>query len=118
MDCSLLRAGVGERRAGEDPVERVVVALADRVELVVVAAGAAERQPQEGAAGRLDRVFERQVPELERRRRIAPRQGQKPGGDDRLGVVVRDALAGQDVAGQLLADELVEGLSRLNESMM
>ena len=94
LRLQLLGAGVGEGRAGEDAVKCVIVALADRVELVVVAAGAAEREPQEGAAGRLDRVFERQVPELERRRRVAARQGQKAGGDDRFGVVVGRRLAG------------------------
>ena len=41
-------------RALEDTSERVVVGLGDRIELVVVTASAAERQPHERLAGRVD----------------------------------------------------------------
>ena len=38
----------------EDPRQRVVVLGGNRIELVIVAAGAAKRQPQEGAANGID----------------------------------------------------------------
>ena len=57
----LLRAGEGIPRAVEDAVEGVIVAGGDGVVLVVVAAGAAERQAEERLAGRVDRVLDRQV---------------------------------------------------------
>jgi hypothetical protein len=50
----LLRLG----RGGEDAVERVIVLDRDRVELVVVAAGARDRQAQEGARDDVDPVVD------------------------------------------------------------
>src|SRR2546421_503363 len=44
---------LGAVDAGERRLQRVVLRLPDRVELVVVAAGAADRQPREGAERRL-----------------------------------------------------------------
>ena len=67
----LLRAGKGERRAREDAVERVVVVARDRVELVIVAAGAAKRHAEERSPGGVDRVFKGQMPEFIRGGRIA-----------------------------------------------
>ena len=72
FDWNLLGAGIGELRAGEDAVEGVIVALGDGVELVIVATGTAEGQTEERPAGRLDRVLQREVPQLVRARRIAP----------------------------------------------
>ena len=45
-------------RAVEDAGQRVVVGLRDRIELVVVAAGTAERQAQERLADRVDLVVD------------------------------------------------------------
>ena len=50
---------VAEPRPGEERLEPVEIRLADRVELVVVAAGAADRQAEEDQAGRLGDVVER-----------------------------------------------------------
>ena len=49
---------VGLDRAGEDAVERVVVLGGDRVELVVVAAGAGDRQAEQAAADDVDPVVD------------------------------------------------------------
>ena len=46
------------------PGEGVVVALGDRVHLVVVAAGARDREPEEGARGRLDLLVDHVQHEL------------------------------------------------------
>ena len=105
-------AGPGKLRAGEDAVEGVVVGLSDRVVFVIVAAGATERQAEEGAAGGVDGVFERQVPQFIRGGGIAPGQCQVAGGDDLFvttGIVGR-WVGGEDVAGELFADELIERL--------
>jgi hypothetical protein len=48
---------VGPAGAGEDAGQRVVVVGGDRVELVVVAAGAGDRQPQEGAGDGVDALL-------------------------------------------------------------
>ena len=50
---------VAEPGGGEERLEPVEVGLADRVELVVVAAGAADRQAEEDQAGRLGDVVQR-----------------------------------------------------------
>ena len=105
-----LGPGIRKRCAGEDPIERVIVALRHRVELVIVAAGTPEGHPEEGAARGVDGVFERQMPQLIGRRGVAAREGQKPGGDDLLGRLLGRALARDDVSGKLLADELIKRL--------
>ncbi len=43
---------------GEDRLQSIVIGLGDRVELVVVASGAMDRQPEEGRAGRGDHVVQ------------------------------------------------------------
>jgi hypothetical protein len=77
---------------------------------MVVAAGAAKRQPQKGGPRRVDRIFQRQVPEFEGSGGVAPAESQKPGGDDALRVFVLRPLPGQDVSRQLFPHQLVVGL--------
>ena len=57
----LLRTGERVARALEDAVERVVIVHRDRIELVRMAARAAERQAKNGLAQRVDRVLNREV---------------------------------------------------------
>src|SRR5262249_16703181 len=68
--------------AVEDAGQGVVVLLRERVELVVVAAGAGEGQPQETAADRVDLVIDdigHPLPAVD----AAPRtKGQQGGGND------------------------------------
>src|SRR5262249_22186596 len=99
LRLEFLRAGIRERRAGEDAVEGVIVLRWHRVELVIVAAGAAEREPHERAAGRLDRVLQAQVPQLERRRGISAREREETGGGDARGIPLGRPPLRQEVAG-------------------
>ena len=78
----LLRPGEGVARAGEDAVEGVIVLARDRVELVVVAAGAGDRQAEDRLAQRVDRVLDRQVVVVLRVEAEAAGDGQEAGGDD------------------------------------
>src|SRR5690606_34849353 len=87
--------------------EAVVLRLQDRVELVVVAAGAVDRQPQKRLADRADVVFEFVLPD-DLLHRVAlllladlvPRTGdKKAGGDDALRPRPLDDIAGQLQAG-------------------
>ena len=82
------------------------------VVFVIVAAGATERQAEESAAGGVDGVFERQVPQFIRGGGVAPGQRQVAGGDDLLATtgIVGRWVGGQDVAGELFADKLIERL--------
>ena len=90
------------------PGERVVVALGDRVELVVVAAGAGDRQPEEGARGRLDLLVDHVQDELPAVLGVVglAAEGEEAGRDDLLGPLAV-VLGREQVAGDLLADELV-----------
>ncbi len=99
------RAGLG---AAEDARERVVVALGDRVDLVVVAAGAGDRQPEEGARGRLDLLVDHVQDELPAVLGVVglAAEGEEPGRDDLVGPLAV-VVGRQQVAGDLLADELV-----------
>ena len=92
----------------------VVVLLRDRVDLVIVAAGAVDRQAEEDLAGGRDDVVEPVVAGLLAVGRLVVPDAQavEAGGDERVGVAV-----GQLVAGELLADERSYGLSALNERM-
>ncbi|MCZ6598125.1 MAG: hypothetical protein O7B99_10835 [Planctomycetota bacterium] len=105
----VLRAGEREARRVEDPVERVVVGRRDRVELVVVAARAGQRGPQDRAAERVDHVADDQVAVLLLADAEAPREREEAGGDGPLGEALGGLLSGQYVAGDLLAQECVVG---------
>ena len=105
-----LLARVGHGRIGdvvEEGEEPVVVALRDRIKLVVVAAGALEREPHEGGGGRLDpvghifdAVFLRDDAPFGREHVVATEAGCDP---------LRPAGIGQEIAGELLHDEAVVG---------
>ena len=106
-------------RAVEDAGQGVVVGRRDRVELVVVAAGAAERQAQERLADRVDLLVDDvHLAASACRARPAP-----SGPTTRKPVAIscssRSAcvVGGQQVAGDLLADEPVVRLVGLNASM-
>ena len=110
---SLLLLAAGERpaRALEDAVERIEIRCADGVILVVVAARAAEREAEQRAADGINRIGEIEVLVVGRGLvAVALANREEAGGGDAAGVLVRRALRGEKVAGDLLADELVEGL--------
>ena len=105
----LFRAGERIAAAFEDPVEGVVVAGADRIELVIVAAGAAEAQGHDRLPHRVDRVLDREVVVLFRIEAEAARDREKPSGRHALGIRLGRSLRGEDIAGDLLAEKLVVG---------
>ena len=100
-----VRVWVAVRR---DPLEesehRVVIALRDRVDFVIVAAGAVHRQSEKRLAGGRDDVVETFVQREQPVGRLIVPQAEpvKAGGDDRVARHGR-----QFVSGQLLADELI-----------
>ena len=94
---------VGLLAALEHVKQAVVVLRGDRLELVVVAAGAGDREPEHAAADRVDRVVERVVVDLH----ILPpadRQESKPAERLRVGGGV------ELIGGDLLLNEAVERL--------
>ena len=103
----LLRAGEGIPRAVEDAIEGIVVARGDGVVLVVVATRAAEREAEDRLAERVDRVLDGEVVVILGVESEATRHGDEPGGRHEPGVRRPGVFPGHDVAGHLLADELV-----------
>ncbi len=101
----------GERIAGaiEDAVQGVVIAHRDGVELVIVAAGTAEGETENGLAERVDGVIDSEVEVAGDVEAEAARDGEVAGGDDQLAPLFLRQLGRQDVAGDLLAEELVVG---------
>ena len=87
-------------RAGEDAVKRVVVFGRDRVVLVVVAAGAGDRQPQKTAGDDVDPVVDDVILIEQEPPADASRNPSPP-------AVCRIVAAGKLVGGDLLDDELV-----------
>ena len=95
-------------RALENARKRVIVALGDRVELVIVAARTGDGQAEKCLAGDVDLLVgqvEHELPAVLHVERLAA-EGQEAGGDRELGPVVVVA-GGEEVAGDLLFDELV-----------
>ena len=134
--CGLPLHGVGvvDARATrrEHAVERVVVGLADRVELVVVAARAGDRLAEEGLAEHVDLVVDEPDLLLERLgRQVAVEDEAVVRGADhglvdaarcvdarRLQQVARDVLSDQLVVGNVLverADQVVAVLIRVGD---
>ena len=108
----LFRSGEGIAAALENPVERVVVAHADGIKFVVVAAGTAEAQAHDRLPHRVDCVLNREVVVVFRVEAEAARDRQIARGDDLLGIPLRAlprSLRGEDVAGDLLPEKLVVG---------
>ena len=95
---------VAEPGGREERLEPVEIRLADRVELVIVAAGAADRQAEEDQARRLGDVVQGVLPpqtlvvQVDHIRIAAIEAGR----DEGVGIVGRDL-----VAGQLEPDELI-----------
>ena len=106
----LLRRGerivVAEAGTGEEGLKVVIVGLGNRVELMVVAAGAADRQAQEYQSGRLGDVVEGILPAQSLVVQVdhVGIAAIEPGGDEGPGIVGPHL-----VAGELQADELVVG---------
>ena len=100
--------GVGRH---EDPGHRVVVALRDRVELVVVAAGAGNGGGQDPLAECIDLLVHHVEGELRLALRVVAlgAHRQVAGGDELLGPLLVIG-GGQQVARELLAQEAVVGL--------
>ena len=88
-------------RAGEDAVERVVVVGRDRVELVVVAAGAGDREAEQAAGHDVDPVVEDVLLVVEE----PPADRQEAERRERPRVVA----ARQAIGGDLLGDEAIVG---------
>ena len=96
----------------EDTGERVVIGLGDRIELVVMAAGAAERQPHEGLAGRVDLLVDDVGEEfllVPLGQDFGPHR-QKSGGREQLRPPRRGhPLLDEEIAGQMGSEKGVEG---------
>ena len=104
----VLFAGEGVGGAVEDAVERVIVGGRDGIELVIVAAGAADAQAEHGLSEVPDGVFESDVAIPFGADADAARDGNVAGGYDLLPALVV-VFVRQKVAGDLLAKELVVG---------
>ena len=105
----VLSTGVRKDRAVKDSVQGVVVGGRDRIELVVVAAGALDAQAEECLAKVVDRVLERDVAQAVRADANAARNGQIAGGHQVVPSLWL-AVPWQEIACDLLADEFVVGL--------
>ena len=98
-------------RAGESRIHRVIILRRERIEFVVVAARAAERDAKESLTRRADHFIERVRADLRCRDGILvadivvrPRN-EKRGADFRVRLIFPD-----HIAGEMLADELIERL--------
>ena len=118
IDRTAVRPSVEDHLVGRSPVaepvdvleegqEPVVILLRNRVELVIVAAGAVDGQSEEDLPGRRHDVIERVVPRLFAVARLVVPDPQPVEPGRNPGVVV---AVGQLVSGQLLANEAVERL--------
>ena len=100
-------------RAFEDAGKRVVVGLGDRIELVIVATGTAERQPHERLAGRVDLLVDDVGEEfllVSFGQDFGPHR-QKSGGGEQLRPPRRGhPLLDEEVTGQMSPEEGVERL--------
>ena len=95
--------------AGKDGDQGVVVPGQDGVELVVVAAGAGDAQPQNALGDHVKLLVVDVVdhPDLVLLGNGLGSQGQKPGSDDPAPVGFQAACPGNQVSGDLFQDELV-----------
>src|SRR5206468_1577869 len=99
---------------GEERFEAVIVLLGDGVELVVVTARAADRQPKEGSPHAADHLGQHFVAANGRVDVAAHLMNGAatihPDGDQQLGPLGGGRLAGQQVACELFEDEAIIGL--------
>ncbi|MFM1944030.1 MAG: hypothetical protein RI897_3012 [Verrucomicrobiota bacterium] len=91
---------------GENRLESVVILLRDGIELVVVAAGAAEGEAKKGCARGVDHVIQLVLALREREVRVGTFDDVVGAGDEESGCGV-DAVG---IAGELFTDELIVGL--------
>ena len=92
-------------RAAEDAVQAVIVFSTDRVELVIVAAGARQRQAKERSPHVVDRVFDGQMLRvIIDARTESPRESDVTGRDDPRAAV---SVTVEQITRKLFADELV-----------
>ncbi len=107
----LEQIAVGRLGARQDARQRVVVAGGDRVELVVVTSRAADRQPEEGLADRVELLvdhIDQQLIFIRRADHLGPHD-EEPGRHDVLVPLLLGA-EGEQIAGQLFGEEPVERL--------
>ena len=90
----------------EDPVNAEVVAVGDGIEFVIVATGARDAEAEERFAEIVDGVVDGEVGELEGVDVETPGVGQVAGGDELLPFLGL-GVGGEQVAGELFADELI-----------
>src|SRR5207247_534055 len=106
-----LRLARERGRAGEDAGQRIIIPCRNGIKLVVVAAGATDRQTEKGARRHIDLLvhdvhLQLSFPRLEKELRS---QHEKPRRDELL-VALFIAVAWKQVARELLANELGERL--------
>ena len=96
--------------AHEDPRQRVVVMLRDRVEGMVVAASAGQRESEHRLRGHIDLLIDEVHLKLSRVAGVEclGAECEKAGGDDFLGLI-RRAVMIEQVAGKLSPEECVVG---------
>ena len=115
----IVRVVFERARAREDAGERVVIALRHGVELVVVAAGAADGLAEEGAPQRFELLVDDIEAELLLVLLLVVRGAEREeSGGRELAAAVGGSGGGQEIAGKLLADEAVErhvGIQRLDD---
>ena len=100
-----------EFRAAKDPGQRVVVTRRNRIELVIVTTGASDGQPENGARCHVDHLVGHvhRIQHPVRLVEIVGAQSEKP----RRGHLLAPlpvGFGGQQIAGDLLADEPIVGL--------
>ncbi len=100
---------MGIDRAGEDPVEGIVVPSGDRVEFMIVAPGATDGEPEEGLAEIIERVLDGDVFQTLGADPDSAGGGDVAGGNGLFPPLVV-GMGGEEVSGNLLAYELVVGL--------
>ena len=100
--------GIAER-GGEDGGQLVIISGGDGIELVIVAAGASDRQTQESLRGHVDLIVDHVIA-LQRKILLGESlfaERQEAGGDDAAIAHAGVRVGRENVAGQLLAHELV-----------
>ena len=96
-------------RGAEEARERVVVPLAEGIELVIVAASAADRETEEGATDGVDLLVHRvemQLLFVTLREHLRPEREETR--SDHLTATLLGSLCGHEITRDLLANELVE----------
>ena len=98
-------------RAGEDAGQRIVILREDRIELVIVAARAGDRQAHEGLGGCVDLLVDDVIDGLHSilLRQRPGAQGEESGGDNSALVDPARLVRRQQIAGNLFDEKSIEG---------